>query len=234
MADGPLGITDQAKKVAGDPVPLSHTALNIASGAVGSFKPFSRICQHVCGFHFYAHDMKRGVEAHHYCSHQSEEVRQCVIYDSGAADARLIGIEYIISSKLFEGLPAEEKKLWHSHKFEVSSGMLYAPEIPTPVEDLEMQKLTDTYGKTFHTWQVDRGDTIPLGPPQLMMAFTGDGQIDPKLVEERDKREGKNTAELAEHRKKLTYPDTTNPEADSWVEKGIAWQTEMKQTSLRK
>ena len=32
------------------------------------------------------------MEAHHYCSHQSEEVRQCVIYDSGAADARLIGI----------------------------------------------------------------------------------------------------------------------------------------------
>lgn len=44
-------------------MPLSHTALNIASGAVGSFKPFSRICQHVCGFHFYAHDMKRGVSS---------------------------------------------------------------------------------------------------------------------------------------------------------------------------
>ncbi len=73
------------------------------------------------------------------------------------------GIEYIISSRLFEGLPAEEKKLWHSHKFEVSSGLLYAPEVPTFLEDIEMQKLVDTYGKTFHTWQVDRGDTLPLG-----------------------------------------------------------------------
>lgn len=78
------------------------------------------------------------------------------------------------------------------------------------------------------------GCVLLAGPPQLMMAFTGDGQIDSKLVEDRDKREGKNTAELAEHRKKLTYPDTTNPEADSWAEKGIAWQTEMKQTDLKK
>ncbi len=72
------------------------------------------------------------------------------------------------------------------------------------------------------------------GPPQLMMAFTGDGQIDPKLIEARDKREGKSTSDLAEHRKKLNYPDITNPEADSWVEKGIAWQTEMKQLPLQK
>ena len=28
-----------------------------------------------------------------------------------------------------------------------------------------MQKLVNTYGKTFHTWQVDRGDTLPLGIP---------------------------------------------------------------------
>ena len=75
---------------------------------------------------------------------------------------------------------------------------------------------------------------LVAGPPQLMMAFTGDGQIDPKLIEARDKREGKTTADLAEHRQKLHYPDNTNPEADSWLQKGVAWQTEMKQTSLKK
>lgn len=59
------------------------------------------------------------VEAHHYCSHLNEEVRQCVIYDSAEPGARLIGIEYIISRRLFDSLPAEEKKFWHSHTFEV-------------------------------------------------------------------------------------------------------------------
>ena len=59
------------------------------------------------------------VEAHHFCSHISGDMRQCVIYDSNKADARLIGIEYIISRKLFETLPMEERKYWHTHSYEV-------------------------------------------------------------------------------------------------------------------
>lgn len=39
--------------------------------------------------------------------------------DSDKANARLIGIEYIISRRLFEGLPADEKRFWHSHEHEV-------------------------------------------------------------------------------------------------------------------
>jgi hypothetical protein len=68
------------------------------------------------------------VEAHHYCGCPSDEFRQCVIYDSDKPDARLIGIEYIISRRLFQGLPQEEKKLWHSHKFEVGVGMACRPQ----------------------------------------------------------------------------------------------------------
>lgn len=51
-------------------------------------------------------------------------VRQCVIYDSDKPDARLIGIEYVIDESVFVTLDHEEKKLWHSHKFEVESGTL--------------------------------------------------------------------------------------------------------------
>ena len=36
----------------------------------------------------------------------------------GAA-AGLIGIEYMIRSSLWETLPKEEQKYWHSHKYEV-------------------------------------------------------------------------------------------------------------------
>jgi hypothetical protein len=52
-------------------------------------------------------------------SHLNEDVRQCVIYDSPDKNGRLIGVEYIISAKLFEQLPPEEKKYWHSHVYEV-------------------------------------------------------------------------------------------------------------------
>jgi hypothetical protein len=69
------------------------------------------------------------VRAHHYCSHVNEEVRQFVLYDGPGADAKLIGIEYIISRRLYEGLPPEEKPFWHSHVYEVTSGMLYCPNV---------------------------------------------------------------------------------------------------------
>jgi hypothetical protein len=35
-----------------------------------------------------------------------------------------VGIEYVITEKLFENLPMEERRYWHSHKHEVESGML--------------------------------------------------------------------------------------------------------------
>lgn len=36
-----------------------------------------------------------------------------VIYDSDKADARLIGIEYVVNEEVFVALPEEEKKYWH-------------------------------------------------------------------------------------------------------------------------
>ena len=71
-----------------------------------------------------SNDCELQVEAHHFCACPNEDVRQCVIYDSDKPNARLIGTEYIISDKLFETLPEEEKVYWHSHKYEVQSGTL--------------------------------------------------------------------------------------------------------------
>jgi hypothetical protein len=89
--------------------------------------------------------------AHHYCSHINQDVRQCVIYDSDRADARLIGIEYIISEDLFNQLSSDEKKLWHSHIYEVKSGQLIAPGVPDIAEKEVMKEIVNTYGKTFHS-----------------------------------------------------------------------------------
>lgn len=33
------------------------------------------------------------------------------------------------------------------------------------------------YGKTYHLWQMDRGDKLPLGQLQLMTSFTEDAQL---------------------------------------------------------
>ena len=47
----------------------------------------------------------------------------------------------------------------------MKSGALYGPGLPDTAEHEVMKKLVNTYGKTFHTWQVDRGDKLPYGVP---------------------------------------------------------------------
>ncbi|MCJ1247361.1 hypothetical protein MMC30_004575 [Trapelia coarctata] len=114
----------------------------------------------------------------------SSDVRQCLIYEQPTQPSRLIGIEYMISARLFATLPEEERKLWHSHVFEVKSGMLIMPKpalVPTAVwdaaEQKEMEQVVGLYGKTYHLWQVDRGDVVPMGEAQLMGSFTEKEQL---------------------------------------------------------
>ncbi|GBF89453.1 hypothetical protein Rsub_02025 [Raphidocelis subcapitata] len=188
---------------------LLSRALDAGAAALQSFHPINKICQHVCAFHAYAHDGTRQVRAHHYCSHINEEFRQCVIYDSDRPGARLIGIEYIISRRLYEGLPEEEKKLWHSH---VLSGQLVTPGIPLAVANRDAEKL------------VDLGHELPLGPPQLMVSFTADGQLDPALIEERDRALGVSTAEARESRGHIAAPEPHPSAASGSWRGGRGWQ----------
>jgi hypothetical protein len=194
--------------------------------------PLSAIDEHVCGLHFYSSDINRQVIAQHYCSHVSRDVRQCVIYDSDKKHARLVGIEYIISAKLFKELPAEEKKLWHSHVYEVKSGQLIAPGIPEAAEAEVMKGLVGTYGKTWYTWQVDRGDKVPLGIPQLMMAFTADGQAHPQLLAECDAEYGISSEEKRKSRADIVSP-AIQPDADAW-QQGEAIQLQTRTVAMRK
>ncbi|MDB6136103.1 MAG: hypothetical protein JWM59_4346 [Verrucomicrobiales bacterium] len=189
--------------------------LEAGAEALQSEAPIASIHAHVCGFHFYSGDMGRQVISHHYCSHLGEDMRQCVIYDSDKKDAKLIGIEYIISAKLFATLPEDEKKLWHSHVHEVKSGQLIAPRLPEAAEKELMEELVGTYGKTWHTWQVDRGDNLPLGIPQLMMGFTADGQANPSIVSARDQGYGISSEERKGKRAGIPAP-VIAPGADAW------------------
>ena len=169
--------------VPGKPTETGTSLLETATGAIQGFPPINQIHQHLCAFHFYADDMTRQVEAHHFCAHLNEDVRQCLIFESPDAGARLIGVEYLVSEELFLTLPDEEKPLWHSHEFEVKGGVLFLPGVPGVVERRDLETVAKTYGKTVHFWQVDRGDKLPLGLPQIMMALTREGQLRQDLAE---------------------------------------------------
>ncbi|KAF3917375.1 hypothetical protein ABW21_db0203249 [Orbilia brochopaga] len=143
-------------------------------------------------------------------------MRQCLIFGSHEQGARLIGVEYMIPHDIFSTLPEDEKKLWHTHNFEVKSGMLIMPQpsispIPAPawntVEDAEMKDITKL---------------VPLGPPQLMGSYTKEDQVPPELkkeLEDRDKMLGVSTAEKKQRRQGIKKSDT---EKDPAVD--IAWK----------
>lgn len=91
-----------------------------------------------------------------------------------SSDAKLIGIEYLITEDKFNSLPAQEKPYWHAHKHEISSGLLcvlnvagvagssakaaahvpgVAPSggLPDEIEKGPMMQLYKMYGKTVST-----------------------------------------------------------------------------------
>jgi hypothetical protein len=188
--------------------------------------PLGKLNAYLDGFHFYSGNMQGQMEAHHYCENVNEDFKQCVIFDGNGESARIMGVEYIVSEKLFQGLPAEEKKLWHSHSYEVKSGTLVAPGIPQLAEHELMEKLVSTYGKTWHTWHTDnQANTLPLGHPMLMMGFTADGQLRPELLAERDARFGISTPEKRQDRADIAARPV-QPGANAW-EKGEALQLQL-------
>ncbi|KAK2976728.1 hypothetical protein RJ640_024967 [Escallonia rubra] len=207
--------------VPGEPKRTGTAMVETATATIQGFGPVNKIHQHLCAsnevvvipydchigrFHFYGHDMSRQVEAHHYCGHQNEEFRQCLIYDSPDAGARLIGLEYIVTENLFLTLPDAEKPLWHSHEFEVKGGFLFMPGVPGPVQRADLEKVAKTYGKTIHFWQVDKGDSLPLGVPQVMMALTREGQLYENLAHGVEKRFGVSFEKERENRAYMTGP----------------------------
>jgi hypothetical protein len=187
--------------------PSAETRVLTGGTAVLQEKPpVAALDAYVNGFHFYNGDLGAQMEAHHYCSVVNEDLRQCVIFDGNGRDAKLMGVEYIVSRRLFQGLPSEERRLWHSHDYEVKSGTLVAPGVPESAEHEFMEQMVGTYGKTWHTWHTDRELSLPVGHPALMAGFTADGQLDPGLLAERDRRFGISTDDKRRAREDIVAP----------------------------
>ncbi|UYQ95697.1 OBAP family protein [Chitinophaga horti] len=192
--------------------------LNTGADVLQNKSPLRQFDAYLDGFHFYNGNINAQMEAHHYVHQVNEDLYQAIIFDGNEAGAKIMGVEYIITEKLFSTLPDEEKKLWHSHHHEVKSGSLIAPGIPEVAEHELMEKLVSTYGKTIHTWHTDQQRTLPIGAPMIMMGFTKDGQLHPDLLAARDKRFNISTAKKKEQRKDIPTPHV-HPMANAW-EKG--------------
>ncbi len=169
--------------------------------------PLGPMDVYIVGFHPMKDDPEHQMEAHHFCNQVNQDFAQCVLFDGNGRDARLNGIEYIISEKIFEGLPEAEKQFWHPHNGEILSGQLVAPGIPALAEKELMKSKMNSYGKTWHVWNTgahgNPGDDLPLGEAHLAWSFGRDGEIQPELVRRRDESLGVDTAAIRREREAL-------------------------------
>lgn len=189
--------------------------LEAGATVIQARKPVDKLTIYLDGFHFYNGHMDGQMEAHHYCAKLNEDLTQCVIFDGNGDSAKIMGVEYIISEKLFRTLPNDEKKLWHSHRYEVKSGSLIAPGLPDLAEHELMETIVSTYGKTWHTWHTDQDLKLPYGSPALMMGFLKDGQLNKPLEQDRDRRFEVSTADKRKNRADIPAPPV-QPGADVW------------------
>ena len=182
-------------------------ALESGANLLQAKAPVENIAMYLNGFHLSKGDPAMQMEAHHYCNQANEDLAQCVLFDGNTHDARLTGIEYIISEKLYATLPEEERSYWHPHNYEILSGQLRMPGLPDAAERAAMKTKMNSYGKTWHTWMSGmhnrKADALPFGPAQLQWSFNRDGEAMPSMIAERDQRFGFSTADARQDRQDL-------------------------------
>ncbi|GMY37782.1 oil body-associated protein 2C-like [Fagus crenata] len=239
--------TGSDPRLPGQPMTMGQHMIDKGAQILQSLKPVKQMSQHVCTFALYSHDMTRQIETHHFITRVNQDFLQCAVYDTDHAQGRLIGVEYIVSDRIFEALPPEEQKLWHSliHMLMslnlylifdfIKSGLWVNPQVPGVIERPELENLAKTYGKCWCTWQVDRGDKLPLGAPSLMMSpqAVNLGQVSPELVHRRDNKYNISTEALRASSVEIAEPEWLNPQADYWKQHGKGFAIDIKSTDMK-
>jgi hypothetical protein len=186
---------------------------------------------HFCGIHVAKRDPKFQLITQHYCcahsQHGHDDLFQCVLFDGTGPNAKLLGVEYIISDAVYRQLSAAEKPYWHAHTYEVLGGGLIAPEMTAEDELKFMKSLLTTWGKSWHTWP-DPASPIPTGEPLLIWSLMADGQVEERLVAQRDKQFGCSNDEIRSVRGRaigyeppqVAFPRSAGTVGRQWTDSG--------------
>lgn len=156
-------------------------------------EPVAKMDVYMVGLHPMKDHPSHQMEAHHFCKEVNADFSQCTLFDGNTEKANLNGIEYIISEKLFNNLPEQEKKYWHPHNYEIQSGQLIAPGLPDQAEKSFLKKKINSYGKTWHVWNTGHhgmadASELPTGEPKLAWSFNHDGEALTGLEQKTEKR----------------------------------------------
>ncbi len=165
---------------------------------------------YLVGFHCAKDEPNLQREVHYFCKQVNEDFLQCLLFDDNTEHGKLVGVEYIISERLYATLPRVERSSWHPHNHEILSGQVVAPTLPAAAEKALLALLLNSYGKCWQLWDPWSADEelrgVPVGPARLMWSFNRDGQLRADLEGNRNWRfavdvieKRRQRADLAEH-----------------------------------
>ncbi|MGD9727206.1 MAG: DUF1264 domain-containing protein [Nitrospiraceae bacterium] len=113
---------------------------------------------------------------HHYCKGISDQILQCLLFESTDPKAALVGIEYFVSKDLSRKLPPIQwHRYFHDHKVEIATGRVQVLDMPAEQAKAVAEAASKTDGVIYHLWQ--KGLEFPDGtvsfPQSLGHKFPG-------------------------------------------------------------
>ena len=203
LVSGLLGVVAFLFPACGSAPPSGgHQDGTPSAGPPGAKGPLPGFNLYLDAFHVMKDDPTHMIEAHHYCRKIDADRTECVLFDGPGEDARMNGVEHIISEALFDQLPAAERKSWHPHNYEILSGQLMLPNLSLSKEKAAVTKMMNSYGKTWHfTDPSNHG--VPEGAPRLAWSFNADNECPESLITARDARIHRSTSDTRNDRADL-------------------------------
>lgn len=104
--------------------------------------------------------------AHHWCKNISKDLIECQLYESDAANARLVGVETVVPSDVYKTFSASEQSMWHYHRTEIPKVNAAMPDLSKAEADKVTASLLETYGKIYILWD-PKTTANPVGQPSV-------------------------------------------------------------------
>ena len=159
--------------------------------------------------------------AYHYCS-KGPRVTQCSLYDGLGANAKLFGVELVVSADVFSTFSSKEKALWSSHLYSIKAGLLVRPMLSEEDDLKSLQTTQATYGKVCNFYHP--GSDMPFENAQAGYGIVNDDQLNAiiPLAQKMDKEANLKTTYLqraATRKRVLNYSPLVSG-ADSFQSTG--------------
>lgn len=104
----------------------------------------------------------KAVPIHHFCKQTTPNVIMCLAFTSDEPNAKLVGVEPIITTAQWKTLSAGERRKWHYHRPEIEGGFVKLIGVPAEQAAKIAEFAKETYGQMIYFWRAD--SSVPTKP----------------------------------------------------------------------